>query len=343
MKIFYAVQATGNGHISRAMTLIPYLEKYGQVDIFLSGNNSHLPLHGPIKYRSQGISLYFDKKGGLNYRKTASNFHFLQLTRDIRNLPVEKYDLVLNDFDLLTSLACRRKRVPFVHFGHQASFISEVVPRPEKKIGYAEWLLKNYARSPYTTGLHFEKYAPYIFEPIIKQEILEAQPIDKGHITVYLPSYSLPFLIQLFSTIPQQKFEIFTQEKKRSEFWGNCHIHPVSKEGFNKSFINCHGIICGAGFETPAEALHMGKKIIAVPIRKQYEQECNAAALATMNITVFPFLSQYHGSQIEDWLSSTSTPVKRDYSHSTDQALAHVFGHLSHFPSRLPQFSLPVA
>jgi len=37
MKIFYAVQATGNGHISRAMELLPYLERYGKVDIFLSG------------------------------------------------------------------------------------------------------------------------------------------------------------------------------------------------------------------------------------------------------------------------------------------------------------------
>jgi len=26
MKIFYAVQATGNGHISRAIQLMPYLE-----------------------------------------------------------------------------------------------------------------------------------------------------------------------------------------------------------------------------------------------------------------------------------------------------------------------------
>jgi UDP:flavonoid glycosyltransferase YjiC (YdhE family) len=34
MRIFYAVQATGNGHISRAMELLPELEKMGQVDIF---------------------------------------------------------------------------------------------------------------------------------------------------------------------------------------------------------------------------------------------------------------------------------------------------------------------
>ncbi len=47
MKIFYAIQATGNGHISRAMELLPYLQRYGTVDIFLSGANSTLSLERP--------------------------------------------------------------------------------------------------------------------------------------------------------------------------------------------------------------------------------------------------------------------------------------------------------
>ena len=42
MKILYAVQATGNGHISRAMELLPHLQKYGTKDIFLIGANSRL-------------------------------------------------------------------------------------------------------------------------------------------------------------------------------------------------------------------------------------------------------------------------------------------------------------
>ena len=42
MKIFYAIQGTGNGHLSRAEQLYPYLKKYGEVDFFLSGSNSQL-------------------------------------------------------------------------------------------------------------------------------------------------------------------------------------------------------------------------------------------------------------------------------------------------------------
>jgi UDP-N-acetylglucosamine:LPS N-acetylglucosamine transferase len=52
MKIFYAIQATGNGHISRAMQIYPYLQKFGTVDFFLSGNNSSLQIDLPVKYKS---------------------------------------------------------------------------------------------------------------------------------------------------------------------------------------------------------------------------------------------------------------------------------------------------
>ncbi|MBK8280928.1 MAG: hypothetical protein IPK94_12645 [Saprospiraceae bacterium] len=66
MKILYAVQATGNGHISRAVQLTPHLQKLGQVDIFLSGQNCTLPVNLPIKYTSKGLSLFYGHHGGLS-------------------------------------------------------------------------------------------------------------------------------------------------------------------------------------------------------------------------------------------------------------------------------------
>jgi hypothetical protein len=90
MTIFYAVQATGNGHISRAMEMLPYLQQYGQVDIFLSGANSTLCLDVPIKYRSNGCSLFYNRKGALDYKKIICNFSPLRIYNEIRELPVER-------------------------------------------------------------------------------------------------------------------------------------------------------------------------------------------------------------------------------------------------------------
>ena len=133
MKILYAVQATGNGHISRATQLLPYLQRFGKVDVFLSGANSQLQNELPVRFRSKGLSLFYNNNGGLQYKKLATQVQPLRLWKEIRDLPVEKYDVVINDFECITSLACGYKKVPSVNFGHQASFQSPLVPRPVKK------------------------------------------------------------------------------------------------------------------------------------------------------------------------------------------------------------------
>ena len=37
MKILYAIQGTGNGHLSRAVDIVPELKKFGNLDLFVSG------------------------------------------------------------------------------------------------------------------------------------------------------------------------------------------------------------------------------------------------------------------------------------------------------------------
>src|SRR5579859_5847181 len=209
MKIFYAVQATGNGHISRAMELLPYLERFGQVDIFLSGANNSLDLDASVRYRSSGLSLFYTNSGGLNYWQIARQvLPPLRLFREVRDLPVEKYDLVINDFESITSLACMYKKIPSVNFGHQASFISPKVPRPKHKEWMGEWILRNYARATQYIGLHFRQYDDFILPPVIKREILQAEPLDKGHITVYLSSFSDAKVRQYLSPLKDYSFHV---------------------------------------------------------------------------------------------------------------------------------------
>lgn len=324
MKILYAVQATGNGHISRAITLFPYLSKYGKVEVFLSGNNSNLAPSLPIKFRSKGISLIYNKTGGLDYLKIATQRNPSSIWKEIKGLPVEKYDLILNDFDMITSMSCQLKNIPSVHFGHQASFQSKLTPRPPRKSWHGELLLKNYVKAPYHVGLHFKAYDSKIFGAIVKNEILEATSSEQGHITVYLPSHSPAKLFSIFSQIKEYEFEIFARSIEKNERIGNIHFQPIENNRFTKSLISCDGIICGAGFETPAEALHLGKKILAVPIKGQYEQTCNAAALKEMGINCLNEISVKAVTEIRKWLSHTEC-IKIDYSQSIENSLFHIF------------------
>lgn len=324
MKIFYAVQATGNGHISRAMELLPYLRQYGEVDIFLSGDNSNLLLDAPVKYRSKGISLYYNCKGGLDYWQIVKGFHPLDLRKEIRELPVEKYDLVLNDFDYITSAACARKHIPSIHFGHQASFLSMNTPRPAKRSRSGEWLLKHYVKASHHIGLHFQEYDDFIFGAVVKKDILEAEPVNKGHITVYLPSYCEPQLIKIFNSLSSHRFEIFTKESTAIRQEDNIRFIPINKLLFNKSLISCSGIICGSGFETPAEALHLGKKLLTIPIRGQYEQQCNAEALKEMGVPCLTQIDDHFAAHFHQWIQSPAT-IKKDYSNTINETLERVF------------------
>ena len=62
MKILYAIQGTGNGHISRARDIIPLLQKKGDLDILISGIQADVELPYEVKYKLKGLSFIFGKK-----------------------------------------------------------------------------------------------------------------------------------------------------------------------------------------------------------------------------------------------------------------------------------------
>ena len=330
MKILYAVQATGNGHISRAMELLPSLNLYGQTDVFLSGANSQLKADLPVRYRSKGLTLFYNNGGGLNYPKIISSLSPLRVWNEVKELPVEKYDVVINDFECITSLACAYKKIPSVNFGHQASFQSALTPRPARKEMIGESILKYFARATDYMGLHFEKYDDFIFEPVIKKDILMAKPVNKHHITVYLSSYSDEMVQKHFSKIKGFHFEVFSKQVSRPYTSGNISFIPVSNQLFTESMIKSGGIITGAGFETPAEALQLQKKLMVIPIRGQYEQLCNAAALERLGVKVLNKIDDSFGLAFDEWMQ-TDDQKKIEYGDAAPGLVSHL---LENYPYR---------
>jgi uncharacterized protein (TIGR00661 family) len=310
VKIFYAVQATGNGHISRANQIVPLLKEHGRVDVLLSGNNYSLQPDFDVRYKSKGISLYYNQCGSVNLRKTVFSNAVAGALKDARKLSLQSYDLVINDFDFVTSLACNFQKVQSVHFGHQASFQSKKVPRPVKKDPVGELVLSHYAKAPYQVGLHFKSYDHGIFPPIVKEKIATAKPRDYGYYSIYLPSVDQFCIHASLKRLGNVKFHWFTHDTKEIRQDGNVSIFPISDEEFTKSLISCTGLITGGGFETPAEALYLGKKLLSIPIQKHYEQQCNAAALKEMGVKVLhnPNLDNFD-KYIRDWIDEDTEPL----------------------------------
>lgn len=345
MKILYAVQATGNGHISRAKEILPYLREFGETDIMLSGMNHDLSLgefDSQVRYRSPGLSLYYNEAGALHTGKTLAHIYPGRLTRNILSLPVHRYDAVLNDFDFVTSRACAWRNIPSVNFGHHASFRSDKTPRPERQSPFGEFILKNFGLASGYLGLHFESYDDFIHSPVIKKKILEADPVDRGHITVYLPSCSAAFLRNKLAALKDLCFEIFSKEIKTKHSLGNCTLYPAGDPYFTESMIGCSAIISGSGFETPAEALHLGKKMMVSPIRGQYEQECNAAALKRKGIRVLHRIGENFSAEVADWFANAA-PVKENYRNHIPELLEYIFDTYPYRKNRPALISSPKA
>lgn len=99
MKVLYAIQGTGNGHVSRANAIIPLLQQYCQTEVLLSGTQADVDVQHPLAHRLRGMSFVFGKKGGIDFYKTFQQLQTRRFLREIQALPVEQYDLVINDFE----------------------------------------------------------------------------------------------------------------------------------------------------------------------------------------------------------------------------------------------------
>ena len=327
MKVLYAVQGTGNGHVSRACDVIPEIQKYAHVDILISGYQSDIELPFIVKYKLYGISFIFGKHGGVDIFETIKKAKIFKFFHDIKTIPVEKYDLVINDFEPITAWACRRKGVPCISLSHQSAVLHPKAPKPKKTDWLGKIVLKYYAPTKIKYGFHFRELDTNIFTPIIRKDIQKAKTQNLGHYTVYLPSFDDDFLVHLFNQIPTN-WHVFSKRAKIVNVYENVTVQPVSQIEFGESMLNCEGILCGAGFETPAEALYLGKKLMVIPMKGQYEQQCNAAALKDLGIPVIYTLSVKSIEKINQWVTfGNANSIK--YEHKLPKIIQKVFNDLN--------------
>ena len=81
-------------------------------------------------------------------------------------------------------------------------------------------------------------------------------------------------------------------------------MFPVNNEAFNQSLASCEGLLTGGGFEGPAEALFLQKKVMMIPMKGQYEQQCNALAASRLGVPVINEIDDQFVFHLNNWISS---------------------------------------
>ena len=298
MRVLYGIQMNGNGHITRSTQIISSLKERGiDVDIITSGENSHIDIPFNITRHFRGVSMYYDDKGRVNWMKTIKKIDFTRFIMDII-YDSKEYDLVISDFEPISSWSANINNVKSIGFGNQYSFLSDNLPRPSKRDKISESFIKKFAKCKYKIGLAYDSYDDFIFKPVIDQSLITGQDINDDFYLIYLPSLPLKEIMTHLEKFKDYRWKIYSPQVLVDEKIGRIELNVLDRNKFRNDLISCQGIITASGFSTTSESLIINKKLWSIPIKGQYEQICNAIALKKMGV----FTSEFNRESINEWI-----------------------------------------
>ena len=278
MKIFYGVQGTGNGHITRARVMAKELANAGiEVDYLFTGRpaNKYFDMEIFNEYQTrQGLTFHIDK-GQVNYLKTVIGTKPFSLIHDIKSLNLDGYDLIISDFEPVTAWAAKLQKKPVLGIGHQYAFAHKI-PRHDRD-PLADWVMKMFAPATTGIGLHWHHFDQPILPPIIDTHDYAANVVGRK-IVVYLPFEDQNEVMLMLAQFNNYEFHIYSPDDTISKF-PHIKCKPLSRNGFQMDVFNSEGVICNAGFELASEALYLGKRLLVKPVHEQMEQLANAKAI----------------------------------------------------------------
>jgi uncharacterized protein (TIGR00661 family) len=116
--------------------------------------------------------------------------------------------------------------------------------------------------------------------PILRPEILAARPGPGGHLLVYQTSTSNPDLVEALRRSGREcRIYGLRRDLKDDLVDGNLRFRPFSEAGFIDDLRTSAGVIASAGFTLMGEAVSLGRPMLAIPVKQQFEQILNARYL----------------------------------------------------------------
>lgn len=304
LHILYGVQATGNGHISRSREMITALKQRGhKVDVILSGRPADelwdMQSFEPYQVM-QGLT-FKTQHGRVQNLKTLLAAKPVQLIRDIRAYDPKDVDLVITDYEPITSRIARKYNIPSLGIGHQYAFN---FPIPKKSFNpLTRTFMNSFAPADLEIGLHWNSFGNPILPPIIPT-------LDRRHanipqqVLVYLPFEDIDALLKSLLEVYHLSFILYSNDLPPASI-GNVSIKALSREGFHEDLVESEAVFCNAGFELPSEALSLGKKLLVKPLKGQPEQESNGLAL--QKLKAGSVCSSISRDEIKAWYESQSS------------------------------------
>jgi uncharacterized protein (TIGR00661 family) len=298
VRILYGVVGEGMGHAMRSAVVLEGLFAQGhEVRIAVSGRAAdYLAARYPeAVIRITGLSLVYRDNRVAVIRSAAENL------KALRGLPsnVRRYletardfqpDVVISDFESWTYWFARGQSVPIVSVDNMQAISRceldpEIVSADRRSFLVAKGIVS--AKLPrcntyLVTSFFFppvRKERTTMHPPILRESVLKRRSTTTvgDHLLVYQTGTSHDELVEqmIQSGLPCRVYGLRRDLKEDLQV-SNLTFRPFSEDRFLDDLASARAVVVGGGFTVMGEAICLGKPMLSVPLRGQFEQILNA-------------------------------------------------------------------
>lgn len=293
-RVVYGVSGEGSGHSSRAREVTRHLLEAGHEVRIATYDRGVRNLAGDFDvHEIEGLHIATaDNRVQLVKTFTENLARLSGGIRSLRGLRRELFEgfepeVVLTDFEPMTAHLAGHLEVPLVSLDNQHRMRYMRFPCPDSMRNDARLtkaviraLVPRPGLSLVTTFYRGELKNDHteLFPPILRREVLAAEPREGEHVLVYCTKGFDSLLTLLGAAFPRERFRVYGVDADASVA-ANLELCEPSREGFLDDLAGAKAVVATAGFTLMTECLHLGKPLLALPMRGQFEQELNALLL----------------------------------------------------------------
>lgn len=289
VRILYGVAGEGMGHAIRSKPIIEHLIKKNKLIIVTSRKPyDFLKKNFNNVYDIHGLHLNYKNNKVQNMKTFFSNMYklpkgsYYSIKKLMKLIKEFKPEVLISDFEPFTHLVSRLYQIPLISIDNMHVMTNCKIKIPKRY--YKDYLAARVIVKSFVSKADYflintffypkvKKKNTYLFPPILRPEILKAKTLKGNHIMVYQTSKTDKRLMKSLSKI-DEKFIVynFDYDKKLK----NVILKKFDEKEFVDDLASCKAFIVNGGFTAISEAVYLGKPVLSVPIKKQFEQILNA-------------------------------------------------------------------
>jgi len=324
-KIWYSVFGEGFGHATRSEVIIEELLKKHQL-LITGFNKSYIYLKKrfpKITHKIEGPGFVYENNE-VDIQKTVKEFIDSFSEKSKKNIwhsfnLIKKFnpDLIISDFEPTSHYFAYFMKIPIISIDNMSVLSKcKLKVKQEDFLDYLSALSIVNLFTPesdfhYRLIFTIKKFQTqgknvFLFNPVLRKEILKTKPKNKDFILVYQTSKTnFEKMLSDFQEI-KEKFVVYGKEEGGKD--KNIIYEKFSKKGFIEDLAGCKAVIMTGGFSTISEAIYFKKPMLILPAKNQYEQKFNGITIEEMGIGKCQ--ETLDKEKIEEFLSNLPTYQK---------------------------------